>query len=57
MDLGDLGKLGTTGEEGAGMNEAYNVIDKYILPFLNFIKKIINSIVKLFGRPTVFAED
>ena len=39
------------------MNEAYNVIDKYILPFLNFIKKIINSIVKLFGQPTLFAED
>ncbi|MBQ6020044.1 MAG: hypothetical protein IJL26_07690 [Clostridia bacterium] len=43
--------------EGSGMNEAYNVIDKYILPFLNFIKKIINSIVKLLGQPTVFAED
>ncbi len=39
------------------MNEAYNVIDKYILPFLNFLKKIVNSILKLFGQPTKFVED
>ena len=37
MDLGDLGNL-VNSAEGSGMNEAYNVIDKYILPFLNFIK-------------------
>ncbi len=56
MDLGDLGNL-VNSAEGSGMNEAYNVIDKYILPFLNFIKKVINSIVKLLGQPTLFVED
>ncbi len=38
------------------MSEAWEVLNKFILPFFEFIKKIINSFLKLIGQPTKFPE-
>lgn len=39
------------------MQEAWDVVNKFVLPFFNFIKTIINSVYKLFTGGTMFPED
>lgn len=38
------------------MAEAWEVVNKYILPFFAFLKKILNSVLKLMGQPTKWPE-
>ncbi len=35
------------------MEEAWKVVNEFILPFFEFIKKVINAFLKLIGQPTI----
>ncbi len=35
------------------MSEAWEVVNEYILPFFEFLKKIINYFLNLIGQPTI----
>ena len=35
----------------------FNIVDSYIVPFFTFIKRIINSVMKLFGGETLFPDE
>lgn len=35
------------------MGEAWEVVNEYILPFFEFLKKIINYFLNLIGQPTI----